>query len=160
VTDSSPAGTRANTATVYSERLYVTWYWWPMPLLAATLLAAEVHMGYPGVRSWLPYAVMLPLTLFLLFQWGRTRIAVRDGELRINDTVLPLALAGRVDVFAAKDKRKALGPNYDPAAFAVHRGWIGPLVRVEVTDPDDPTPYWLFSTRHPDQVVAALNAAR
>ena len=31
-------------------------------MLAAGLLAAEVHLGYPGVRAWLPYVLLLPLT--------------------------------------------------------------------------------------------------
>ena len=33
-------------------------------------------------------------------------------------------------------------------------------VRVPLTDPADPTPYWLVSTRHPARLVAALDAAR
>jgi hypothetical protein len=30
---------------------------------------------------------------------------------------------------------------------------------VEVTDPDDPHPYWLFSTRDPEKVASALRQA-
>jgi Protein of unknown function (DUF3093) len=29
-------------------------------------------------------------------------------------------------------------------------------VKIEITDPADRTPYWLASTRHPDQLAAAL----
>ena len=76
--------TQAN-RTRYSERLYVTWYWWPLPLLAAGILAAEVHMGYGGVRAWLPYAVLIPLTLAILWKAGRTRVSVAGGELRVGD---------------------------------------------------------------------------
>ncbi|HET8957709.1 MAG TPA: DUF3093 family protein, partial [Microcella sp.] len=28
------------------------------------------------------------------------------------------------------------------------------------TDPDDPTPYWLISTRRPDELIAAITTAR
>jgi hypothetical protein len=49
-----------------------------------------------------------------------------------------------------------LGPELDPAAHLVHRAWVGPVVRIEVTDPDDDTPYWIVSTRDPDALVAAL----
>jgi hypothetical protein len=31
---------------------------------------------------------------------------------------------------------------------------------VDITDPSDPTPYWLFSTRKPEELVAALRAGR
>jgi hypothetical protein len=30
------------------------------------------------------------------------------------------------------------------------------VVRIEITDPSDSTPYWLTSTRRPDELVAAL----
>ena len=49
-----------------------------------------------------------------------------------------------------------LGRQLDPAAYVVHRAWIGPMVLLVLDDPDDPTPYWLVSTRHPDRVLAAL----
>ncbi|OLR94939.1 DUF3093 domain-containing protein [Actinokineospora bangkokensis] len=152
--DDTPGATRP--APTYAERLHVTWYWWPLPLLAAGLLAAEVHMGYPGVRAWLPYAIVLPLTLLMLWRAGRTPVAVRDGKLLVADANLPLEHVGEVVVVAKEHKRRVLGPHLDPAAHVVHRGWVGPLVRVVVEDPEDSTPYWLFSTRHPEQVAEAL----
>ncbi|GAA4412354.1 DUF3093 domain-containing protein [Actinokineospora soli] len=142
--------------TEHAEHLYVTWYWWPLPLVAAGLLAAEVHMGYPGVRAWLPYLVLVPLAVLLVWRAGRARVAVEDGELRVGDARLPLEFVGEVEVFPRERKRAALGPNLDPAAYLLHKGWVGPLVRVRVDDPADPTPYWLFSTRHPERVDAAL----
>lgn len=147
----SPAG--------YAERLYVTWYWWPLPLLAAVILAAEVHMGYGGVRAWLPYVVLIPLTVAILWKAGHTRIWVTDDELLVADARLPRSFVGAVEIIPATAKRKALGPHLDPAAFVVHRGWVGPLVRVRLTDPADPTPYWIFSTRHPERLAELLRAA-
>lgn len=143
----------------YSERLYVTWYWWPLPMLAALILAAEVHMGYGGVRAWLPYVVLLPLTAAIIFRTGRTRVWIDGDELRVGDARLPLSFVGVVQIIPVKAKRKALGPQLDPAAFVVHRGWVGPLLRVQLTDPADPTPYWVFSTRHPERLAEQLRAA-
>lgn len=162
MTDTAGSGAEASTSGArraagdYSERLYVTWYWWPLPILAAALLAAEIHMGYPGVRAWLPYVVLIPLTVLLIFRIGRTRVQVREGELRVADAHLPLRFVGEIEIIQVTDKRRTLGPRLDPAAFVMHRGWIGPLVRVRLTDPDDPTPYWLFSTRHPERLVEIL----
>ncbi|MGH3762085.1 DUF3093 domain-containing protein [Actinophytocola sp.] len=150
--------TQASTGTRYRERLYVSWYWWPLPLLAAGLLAAEVHLGYPGVRAWLPYVVLLPLTALLIWRAGSTSVRVQDGDLWVGKAHLPLRYVGEIQVVSAKDKRKALGPHLDPAAYVLHRGWIGPVVRLRQTDPGDPTPYWVFSTRHPDRLVEALRA--
>ena len=150
--------TEATTGTTYRERLYVTWYWWLLPLVAAGLLAAEVHLGYPGVRAWLPYVVLLPLTALLIWRAGSTNVRVQDGELWVGKAHLPLHFVGEVQIVPTKDKRRALGPHLDPAAFVMHRGWVGPVVRLRQTDPEDPTPYWIFSTRHPDRLVEALRA--
>ena len=65
---------------------------------------------------------------------------VEDGELYVGTAHLPLEFVGEVEVFGAKDKRRILGPRLDPAAHVLHRGWVGPIVRVRVTDPDGPDP--------------------
>ncbi|GHF64886.1 DUF3093 domain-containing protein [Amycolatopsis bartoniae] len=142
----------------YGERLYVPWWGWPLPLLAAVLLAAEIHMGHPGVLAWLPYLVLVPLMAAWLLTMGRAKVEIAGDELRVGKAHLPLRYVGEVDVIDREHKRKALGPELDPAAFVVHRGWVGPIVRVHLTDPDDPTPYWVFSTRKPEVVAELLRS--
>ena len=130
----------------------------PLALVAAGILAAEVHMGYPGVRAWLPYLIVVPLTALLLWRFGHAKVEVRDGELWAGEAHLPLAHIGEIRVVPATMKRKALGPGFDPAAYALTRSWIGPMVWIQLTDPADPTPYWLISTRSPEQLADALRS--
>ena len=143
---------------VYAERLYLPWYHWFLPLLAAGLLAAEVHMGYPGVRAWLPYVITIPLTLLILWRFSSAKVTIRDGELFAGEAHLPLTVVSEIRVVPQAAKRKVLGPGFDPAAFALHRSWIGSMVWLKLDDPEDPTPYWLISTRKPDQLVDALTS--
>jgi hypothetical protein len=161
VTDDRPAPDAGTTSLTrsYGERLSVPWWWWPPALVVAVLLAAEVHMGHPGVRAWLPYVLLVPLVVAALVWLGRVQVGVdREGEPEIRAGVahLPVRWIGRVDVATGEAKRTALGPDLDPEAFVLHRPWIGPVVRLEVLDPDDPTPYWVVSTRHPERLLAAL----
>jgi hypothetical protein len=144
--------------TTFRERLYVTWWFWPLPLLGAGLVAAEVHMGFPGVRSWLPYVILLPLTAVLIARQGSTKVEVSGGELRAGEAHIPLDLLGEAEIIAPEDRRKAMGPFLDPAAYVVHKGWVKSLVRVRVNDPEDPTPYWMISTRRPEELVAAIKS--
>lgn len=140
----------------YRERLYLPWYHWLLPVFAAGLLAAEVNMGYPGVRAWLPYVLTIPLTLLILWRFGSAKVLVQDGELHVGEAHLPLRFAGETQIIPGKLKRQVLGPAFDPAAFALHRTWVGPMVWIHITDEDDPTPYWLVSSRHPERLVAAI----
>jgi hypothetical protein len=144
----------------FDERLSVP-LWWYLPAIGlAVLLGAEVHMGYPGVRSWIGYAITVPLCIGTMVWLGRVRVRVTgdkdNGELQAGEARLPLRYVGHVDVVPREGKQVALGPELDPTAHLVHRAWIGPVVRIEVTDPDDDTPYWIVSTRDPDALVAAL----
>lgn len=158
---SSGTDTAPGVPAAYAERLVLPWWSWPPVLLMAGMLAAEVHMGYPGVRSWLPYVLLFPLAVALLVWLGRMRIRVdADGsatrELRAGPARLPVAQIGRVDIVRGEAKRQALGPQLDPEAFVLHRPWVGSAVRIEVIDPDDPTPYWVVSTRRPEELLRAL----
>lgn len=135
--------------------------WWYLPAAGlGVLLGAEIHMGYPGFRSWIGYVVLVPLCLLALWWLGRLRIRIADGTLVAGERSVPLRHVGRTDVVARRDKQQALGPELDPQAHLLHRAWIGHVVRVEITDPDAPEPYWVLSTRNPDRLRAALEAGR
>lgn len=136
------------------------WWNWPLPLVGAVLMAATIHLGYPGLRAWLPYVVLVPLMAALLVQMSRAKVEVADGELRVAKARLPLRFVGEVEVIEKEAKRKALGPELDPAAYLVHRSWVGPVLRVRLTDPEDPTPYWVFSTRNPRKLAEILRSNR
>ena len=94
MTGDTPGQGNAVSGTAFRERLYASWWTWPLPVIAAVLLAAEVHMGYPGVRAWLPYVVLVPLAVAVPLWLGRTKVEVRDGELRGANTGAPLTAEG------------------------------------------------------------------
>jgi len=146
----------ADGADRFTERLAVPVWMWAAGLALAALLAAEVHLGYSGVRAWVPYVVLLPGTAALLWWLGRLRITVADGELQVDDARLPVALLSGAEPLDAARTRRALGPELHPYAFVVQRPWVRTAVRLTLDDPADPTPYWLVSTRHPQALVAAL----
>jgi hypothetical protein len=157
VVDRQPPDRRiAGALPAFNERLAVPWWWWPLGFGVGVLLAAEVHMGYPGVRAWLPYFLIVPLVGIVLAFMGRHRVALHDGELRVGPAHIAVRDLGQPEVIYSDAKRRALGPDLDPAAFVLHSGWVGSVVRIPVTDPADPTPYWIFSVRQADKLAALL----
>lgn len=109
--------------------------------------------------TWIPYLVLLPLTVLGLLWAGRIRVAVEDGEFRVDDARLPIRFISQVGVLSAQAKRDALGPRADPYAFVVQRPWLREAVLVMLDDPADPTPYWVVSSRRPASLAAVLQAA-
>jgi hypothetical protein len=89
-----------------------------------------------------------------------TLTAADDGRLvlRVGPATLPTRFISASEVVPVRAKQQALGPGLDPSAYLLHRPWIGPMVRVTLDDPTDPTPYWLFSSRRATELVAALTS--
>lgn len=145
---------------LYRERLRTPWWWYPVALFVAGLLAAEFHIAGLRLTDWIPFGTLLPLAAFLVWLLGRAELKIADDELRIRGAHLPLRFcSGRVALDAAT-LRRVVGREGDPQGFVSIRPWIGPGVQLWLDDPEDPTPYWVISTRHPDRVVAALDRAR
>lgn len=149
--------TATTTTDTYRERWIVPWWGWIGAAAVATLLAAEIHLGHDGVRSWLPYVVLIPLALLAVAAVSRITVVVTDEELHVDDAHVPRHLLLAAETLDGEQRRDALGPELDPVAFVVHRPWVRGMVRVYLDDPDDPTPYWVFSSRRPTELLAALD---
>jgi hypothetical protein len=67
-------------------------------------------------------------------------------------TAVVVSLSATAPVIEVRDGRLR--------AHLVIRGWVQPVVRVPIVDPEDPAPYWLVSTRHPKELAAAINGSR
>ncbi|PZM89461.1 MAG: DUF3093 domain-containing protein, partial [Actinobacteria bacterium] len=82
------------------------------------------------------------------------------GKLLSADARLPVRFVADAVPLDSAGRREVLGVGADPLAFVVQRPWISGAVQVVLNDPDDPTPYWVVSTRHPLRLAAAILAAR
>lgn len=156
------SGTRVAPHSVrYRERLWVPFWWWPLGFVLAGLIAFEVNLGIAVLPDWLPYATLLPVAAGVLLWLGRVEIRVTAGaaiELWAGEAHLPVTVIARSAEIPRTAKSAALGRQLDPAAFVLHRAWIGPMILLVLDDPDDPTPYWLVSCRHPQRVLSALGS--
>jgi hypothetical protein len=145
------------TTFAHAERLNVSWWGWLLGLGLVAVLVTPFGLGAPGPLRWLAWA-MVPATAVGLWWLGRIRVAVRDGELLVDDARLPLRFVADAVPLTDAGRRDLLGPHADPLGFVVQRPWIPTAVQVVLDDPADPTPYWLVSTRHPDRLAAALRS--
>ena len=137
-------------------------WWWSLPAaVLAGVIAFEVGLAAPTIPEWLPYVVLFGVAAAVLTWFSKTVVTVvgepgGTTELWVGDAHLPVDVISRSAEVPRSAKSAALGRQLDPAAYVVHRAWVGPMVLVVLDDPDDPTPYWLISSRHPDRVLAAL----
>jgi hypothetical protein len=144
---------------VYRERLRTPLWWYPLGLFLAAMLASEFHLPGYSLTDWIPFCTLLPLSVAIVWTFGRGTLEISGGEVRVRGAHLPLHLVTGAVQLDARTLRRVVGREGDPAAFVCIRPWIGPGVQLWLDDPLDPTPYWVLSTRDPQRVVDLLREA-
>lgn len=142
--------------TAFSERLTVPWWSWPLLVAVAAGLAFEIGLGVPGLITWLPFALLVPGAPVGLFWAGRIHVRVTGGVFRVDDAQIPVSFIEAVEPLTKTALRDAMSVQLHPLAFVIQRPWIHSAVKVVLDDPDDPTPYWIISTRRPEELCRAL----
>jgi len=158
--DAVPAGgSERRPQPAYVERLRTPWWWYAVALFVASLLAAEFHIAGYHLTDWIPFGTLLPLSVAIVWWMGHSSLEIAHGEVSIRGAHLPLEYVSGCVALDAATLRRVVGREGDPAAFVSIRPWIGPGVQLWLDDPEDPTPYWIVSTRHPQRVVELIRAA-
>jgi DUF3093 family protein len=145
------------TGPAYAERLGVPLRWWAQGVMLLGTFWLAFVVAIPGAVPWVLTGVLGLLLVLALVSYGSARLTVADGELSAGRAHIALVHLGRAVALDAEATRLAMGPDADVRAFLVMRPYLKRAVRVPVTDPADPTPYWLVGSRHPDALAAALN---
>lgn len=170
---SSAAPSPAPANVVYTERLWIPAWWWIAAFAVAALIGYEFGLALRSVPTWIFIAVMIPLAALFCLWLSRLEITVShdpetdgdplspSGTLDIKGRAhLPLSAISRTVSVPASARRAAMGRQLDPEAFVTQRTWVKTMVLIVLDDPQDPTPYWLISSRRPEQLMAALGSAR
>ncbi|MEU6405619.1 DUF3093 domain-containing protein [Streptomyces sp. NPDC046985] len=148
-----------HTAQPYEERLTAPRSWWLISFLVGVSCALIV---YPfGVLPMLGALVGgAAVAAVAASSYGAVRIRVVGGALIAGEAKLPVTALGESEVMDADEARAWRTHKADTRAFMLLRAYIPTALRVEVTDPQDPTPYLYLSTREPERLAQALRAAR
>jgi len=152
-----PADTRIHPP-LFAERLSVPKRWWPIAAVGVAVAGAELFGGFGWRVGVVTYAVLTVPVVVLLLGMGRTQVVVDDDGLHAEGRTLPATDIAGATVLDAPLTRLRLGPRADPRAVVVARGFVRTSVEIAPLD-ERGVPYWLVSTRRPDELVAALGEA-
>jgi hypothetical protein len=139
----------------YDERLTAPRSWWLIAALAG-VAAALILLPLGTVPMLAGLVVVGALAAVVVSAYGSVRIRVVAGALVAGDARIPLTALGTAEVLDAEQAQAWRTRRADPRAHMLLRSYVRTAVRVEVTDPQDPTPYLYLSTRRPTALVAAL----
>ncbi len=139
---------------LYKEKLWPNaWIW----LIAVGFSSAGILVLAPiSFGTGLTAAVVLFAIIAVLLVLSTPAITVTRETLQVGRAIIERRFLGDATAFSGKEATAERGTRLNGLAYMCIRGWIDPVVRIEITDPSDRTPYWLTSTRHPERLIAAL----
>jgi hypothetical protein len=140
---------------------------------------AFTEWQYPRIGSFLPLVLFVP-AIWIVGAPFQTNIGVAIGAsfavvvaglklknsksirvtrdaLQLGDAVIPRKHLGKVEVIPKEKQFFERGANLDSRAFVFLKYGLPEMVRIEIIDKKDPTPYLLVSTRYASRLVSALS---
>jgi hypothetical protein len=141
---------------LFSERL------WPSPGIWAVAGGFGAALGLivgpiSAELAWIVGGIGLVAFVTLL---GVTTpsLTVTEQTLTAGRARVPLSVVSAIEVLDPAKMRQARGVELDARAYLCIRGWLPAGAKVTLTDPEDPTPYWLLSSRRPEALATVLRA--
>jgi drug/metabolite transporter (DMT)-like permease len=143
---------------IYREKLWPAWW---LFVATALVIPASLLVFVPiNFTTGVIVAIVLYTGCCVALLLGAPLIEVTNQYLRAGRATLPIEAVGVATAFRGDEARLQRGQQLDARAWLMIRGWVAPVATVTVVDEEDPTPYWLLSTRNPEALAAAIAQAK
>lgn len=139
---------------LYQESLTPSGWIWAVVVMISSL-AILVFVPISLMIGFIAAVVMFAL-LAVLLAVSTPKIVVTVDRVQVGRASIERRHLGAVTGYRGEAAVHQRGPALHGLAYLCIRGWIDPVVRIQIADERDRTPYWLASTRHPEQLVEAL----
>jgi hypothetical protein len=105
-----------------------------------------------------PIALVFAATLAGVMFLASPITVVTENELIVKGARIEKQFLGKVSIIPKDEIFEALGRDLNANAWLSIQASVKGLVRVDITDPEDPSPYWMISTRNPEVLAKALKS--
>lgn len=144
---------------VYQERLWPSLGQWTFAYIMTISLGIAYGQAY-GYDLGVIVAIVATVIVTGALVVNTPLIQIDELNFRVGRARLPLQFVGKIQKLDEQQSRRARSTDANSNAHFQLRGGIKNTIIVEVTDAQDPHPYWQVSTRKPDQLIDALNKAK
>lgn len=144
---------------MYAERLRIPVLWWLITAVSLFVVWLVVGAATGGIPALIFTLVVAAGVVTVLVRYGAAPVVVDGDTFTAGRARIEREHLGTAEVLTGEAARLARGRDCDPRAYLVLRPYLSSAVRVQLTDPADPAPYWLVATRRPEQLAEALRGA-
>ena len=144
--------------TSYAERLSVPWHWWLRALVVVVTFGWVARVATNVEITIIVSALTALFVVGGLLAYGRISVKADSAGLQAGKAHIEYEFIGRVQALTEEEFKEWMGPKADYRGFLCSRPYIPAGVKVEITDPNDPTPYGLISSKNPQKLARSLEA--
>src|SRR4030095_12359958 len=141
---------------LFHERLTVPAVWWLLagPFVLSRLPAVGAYLGPVWAVGTTLAALLVAAAIFAS---ASIAISVDTDQIRVGRAAIEHRYIAGCRALDAEETRRRGGVEADARAHMVLRPYVKTAVEIILDDSDDPVPYWLVSTRHPQRLSAAMH---
>lgn len=135
----------------------------------------KVFSLWPVLLMWptayltlLPFNELAAVTLGPIFVvailvsiwFASPELEVSEAGVSVGEITVPLQFVSKITKIDPSEAFAARGVNLSPGAFTKFQMGVNSLVKIDLNDPDDKTPYWLIATKNPQGVVDVFDTLK
>lgn len=143
--------TKTSNSAPYSERVFPGLSFFLATLFAPAALYLIV-LAFDDLWALITFVVS-ELAIIFLGLFAAPTLSLSSKTLSIGNVQIPTQYVKAITVVEASAQQSEKGPKLNPSAYVRFQVGVKGLLKVELNDPNDPTPYWLISSRNPDLVA-------
>jgi hypothetical protein len=102
-------------------------------------------------------AILLIVSTIYFYYVTSLTVELTTERLKAGRANIEVKYLGKIEVLSKKDMLFHRGSGINSRAYLALRFWIERGLKVEITDPRDPTPFWLISSKYPERFLERLN---
>jgi Protein of unknown function (DUF3093) len=129
---------------------------WSFVIFIDISIVLAVWAALPTLATVLT-SIFLALATFFAYLYSALRITITQGWLLVGPAAIERAFIYNFKELGSSQMRAASGVAAHPNEFLQLRFWVRTGVKLQLRDPRDPTPAWLFSSKNPDKLVSVLS---
>ena len=141
--------------TFFEQISWGIWVW-----LFVAFLCSSIYLAIWAPLGNIPALVITLISIFGFYYLSlklQTTTLIQGNFLYVNDAKIELKFLKNAQALNEFEFKQAIGSNVDPAAFLATNFWTKTGVKVEINDKNDPTPYWLISSKRATELAEKLN---
>ena len=123
------------------------------------LMCASIYLAIWAPLGSGPALVVTVISIFGFYYLSlkmQTIVKIENKVLYANEAKIDLKFIKNVQSLNKDEFKKLNGIAADPAAFLATNFWTNTGVKVELNDKNDPTPYWLISSKRASELAKLL----